>query len=206
MKMHMPGVLPFSTNNAALAFALYSAGIPFADPRKPCRNIYSAEILFRIGGGEKDDDGNVTRPSRYAGMSLENAASIAFSEFEKGRIEYIFQRTKGISRLCEAFAAQEREFKEKDIIGSELIAEIMKKIADGTLLQQEGLVRLACVNLKMRTAFMGQWRKQVPMIKIDNPGKVRTINLPGGGRREIHPGFKIISINMSEAKRKHIGL
>jgi hypothetical protein len=201
-----PGFSPFVTSNAALAFALYSAGVPFMDPRHPCRNIYTEESVFRIGGGRKDDDGNVIRASRYAGLSFEAAIEQAFSENKKGHVEYYFQRPKGLKKLCEAFAAQEREFNEKDVIGAELLAGIMNKIADGTITQQEGLLRLACVNLKMRSAFMDLWKKQIPMARIDNPGKVVSRKLPGGGRRDIHPGFKIVNINLSEQKRKQIGL
>jgi hypothetical protein len=212
-----PGATPFVTSNAALAFALYSAGIPFADPRKPCRNIYSEEIVFRIGGGKKDGDGHVIKSSRYAGMPFEDAVNRAFSEDKKGHVEFLFDHPKGLTKLCAAFADQEREFKEKDIVGSVLLSDIMTKIANGTVSQQEGLLRLACVNLKMRPEFMDLWKKQVPMIKIDNRGKIVrrktsvTVQTKDGPRKlpadgHFHPGFKIININLSEKKRKHIGL
>jgi hypothetical protein len=201
-----PGTATFQTSNAALAFALHKAGIPFLDPRKPCRNWYSAEMLFRIGGGEKDDDGNVTRSSRYAGMSFEDAAAQAFSDGEKGHVDYLFQHPNGLTKLCAAFADQERQIKEKDIVGIVLLDEIRKKVAEGRMSQQEAMVRSTCIDLKLRGAFLNQWKKQVPMIRIDNPGKVVSEKLPGGGRRDSHPGFKVININLSEKKRKHIGL
>lgn len=212
-----PGPAGFITSNASLALALHKAGVPFADPRKPCRNWYSAEILFRIGGGQKDDDGNVIRSSRYAGMSLEDAAAQAFEEGEKGHVDFVFQHPKGLSKLCAAYADQEREIKEKDVIGVELLDEISKRVADGTMSPQEGKIRSTCVDQKMRGPFMNQWRNQVPMIKIDNPGRVTTHkttvtvrtkdglqNVPATGH--VHPGFKLVNLNLSEKKRKHIGL
>lgn len=181
---------PFSTSNASLAYALYKAEVPFADPRRPCFNLYDAEILKRLG---------------YTGLTLEEAAQTAFDRRQKGNILYLFERTTKLSRLLKAYAAQEKEFTENDVIGTELISKIKESIAAKTISEEEGKLRLACVDQKMQSEFKTMWKKEIPMIKVDNPGKPVTRHTDNGTIVS-HPGFKIISLNLSEKKRRHINL
>lgn len=210
-----PKSVPWSTSNAMLAFCLRIAGIPLHNNLRPCVNIYDAEMLFIMGGGEKDGKGAVVRKSRYSGMSLEDAANRAFVEGKKGHVTFQFKPVKGIGRLSKVFAAQEAEINatDKNIDVAEFMLGIMQKIAGGEMPQDEGLVRIACVNLKLRGAFMNAWKQMVPRIRIPNEGQERhfktSVNrrgrtIPADGVE--YPGAKIISLDLSEEKRKHLKL
>lgn len=184
---------PFSTSNAILAFCLRIAGVPPADQNRPCFNLYDVEILKRLG---------------YTGKTIEDGARQAMTEGKKGHVEYQFQRTKQLGALCKAFAAQEAEITADgpEIDVAEFMRGIMEKLDGGQMTPAEGLVRIGCVVLKLRGAFLNAWKNVDPVIRIDNPGKALTRPNGNGERVVVHPGFKIISLNASQERKEHLGV
>ena len=214
-----PAGLPFNTDNFMLAFCLRIAGVPLFNPKRPCFNAYDPNILFKIGGGAKDPHGNVTRKSRYSGMTIENAVKAAIADDQMGHVEFQFQRTKNLSKLCKAFFNQEKQInaKGKDIDVAEFMAEIMKKVAAGEMDIAEAIVRVGCVNLKLRGSFMSQWKRVEPLIRIPNPGEVQTRQGTGAVVRrhgvlmkdcgaDEYPGYKLLSLNASAQTRERLGV
>ncbi len=205
MKSINPNTVPIGITNAVQAFALDLAGIPM--DTQPCVNLYSSEILFALGGGKKDDHGNVTRPSRYAGMILEDAALKAFEEGEPGSVHYRFQRSQELGELCKSFSDQEAKIKLGMTVNTtKTIQEIIDALTAGTMERGEATVRLVCTIVKMYVTFKRQWEQVAPLIKIPNPGKTASTPTPGGGRIDSSPGFRVVSLNASPKLRKKAGL
>jgi hypothetical protein len=180
--------MPFSTTDAILAFSLYMAGVPFADERRPCINIYDEDILRRMG---------------FVGVELFEAAGVAFNKKKKGHVEYALRRTPDLRRLLNVYTDQVRELNEAEGGPVDLIKRIMAESAGDNMPLDEALLRLACINAKMKTQFMNLWQKRDPIIRIRRQGATETTELADGRTRVRKPGFVLVNLHASEkTKRK----
>jgi hypothetical protein len=205
--------LPFCTTDAVLANCLRIAGIK-ETPWSP-RNFYDEEILFTAGGGIKKTDGTIIRRSRFAGLSVLEAAKKAWSEKTKGRVEYHFEHSPEIESFCKAYADQTKQIKESDGDASDAIREIMRRAAgrldetnpaDRIIDEREALLRILCVALKLRIEYVNRWKAVAPTLHVRNPGAVKTESAADGRRREIHPGGKFVSLDASEETMRKLKL
>jgi len=176
-----PASLPFSTRDAILAFSLYFSGESLLD----VSNQYNAEILRRFG---------------YSGLTLEAAAKRAWAEKKKGDVVYYFARSDQLQLRLREYGEQKKEIVDLNIEAQECVAQLATKYKGAEL-----LLRLACVIRTVNADFLSLWQKVVPLLRIDNPGEVQWREGPNGkiGR---HPGFKLISLNASEATKAHLKL
>lgn len=215
-----PNEVPYGISNAALAFALDLAGVPPAVPS--CINLYDPDMLFRIGGGEKDGQGNVTQPSRFAGNGVDAviaAAKAAVAEEQKGSVNYRFQRPPRLGPLCKAYSDQETKLKDGDTVNTcEMADEILSKLLAGSIKKDEAIVRMVCLIGKTNKPFKDQWKYVTPTIRLDNAGdtkefattartrdaKGNVITVPAKGIKR--PGWKIFSADISEETKKKLGL
>lgn len=212
------GDQPFSTSEKILAFCLYMAGCQFLGDQ-PCINLYDADILFKIGGGQRDPvTKEVTKPSRFSGMNPWDAAQAAWKEKAEGHVEFQFVLTQECHDLIKAYRDQREKMEASEAKGSEMVAEIMTGAVAGAILPPEAILRLTCVAVKMRPEFLNLWKQVVPMLHVpvkgksttfqttaqtrDRSGSVKTV--PATGVRS--PGYKRISLNASEKMRKDMGL
>lgn len=198
-----PGEQPFSTSEAILAYCLYLAGCEFCDDRQPCTNLFDAEILAKLG---------------YRGEKLFEAANQAWHQKAKGHVQFHFKLTPRVADLIRAYREQEKEIRSSDGKASDMIATIQKHGTSGAILPDEILLRIACVILKTRGEFMNLFKQMVPLLRVPVEGKAKHFDttatrLNDKGRRETveakgvqKPGFKVISLNLSEQKRKDMKL
>jgi hypothetical protein len=172
--------VPFTTDNAMLAFCLRLAGVPTAHPH--CVNIYNAEILKRLG---------------YSGRSLEDATREAVAAGKKGNVRFQFKRVKGLSKLTKAFAAREKEITAEG--QNEDVSAFVARFVESA----EDRVGLGCVILKLRGGYMNQWKNVEPLIQIMNVGDSTTRNT-AHGKVTSHPGFRLVNLNASQETREHL--
>lgn len=78
----MGELLPFRTSNFILVHSLHVAGIPWADPTRPCENIYNDDILKNLGFSTPEE---------------------AFSAGVKGEVFYAFERVPQLEVALKAF-------------------------------------------------------------------------------------------------------
>lgn len=204
-KRFAPGVgLPFVTSDAILAQCLRIAGVP-ETPWSP-RNIYDEEILFKAGGGIKDDQGIVTRKSRFAGLSIIAAAIAAWKSqpSTKGRVEYHFEHTPEIAYLVAAYRDQEKIVKEAEGDAGEAIREIMRlaagRLNEGEKImdEREALLRLLCVALKTRIQYVNRWKTVVPILHVRGD-RAKSIENHGNHKIERHTlNDKFVPLNASD--------
>lgn len=185
--------LPFSTSDAILAFSLCMAGVPFADERRPCLNIYDEEILNKLGFGGRS-------------LTLKEAAELALKRKKKGHVEYAFARTPDLRRLLKVYSEQQKELATGTGTAAEVTKRILLSFVDNKVGLDEVLIRLACINAKMKTQFMSLWQKVDPIIRVWNKGKNQIINNPDGSTTVRHPGFKLVHLHASEETRKKLKL
>lgn len=212
------GEMPFHTDEALLALCLITAGCEPFDPAAPCVNVLDAEIIFKLGGGQRDPQTKeVTRPSRFAGMTPWDAAQQVWKEGGKGDVRYSIKLTSRCSELIKAYRNQEQELKTSDKSSGEVILEIMEYAKAGAMMLDEAILRITCVNLKTRIDFVNHWKKMVPLLRVQRKGKSRTMQTTAMGKdgkgrpcqvpatRIIGPGFDAISLNAGEELRKQMG-
>lgn len=212
------GSQPFSTNEKILAFCLYLSGCEFLSAQ-PCINLYDADILFKIGGGQRDPKTKeITKPSRFAGMSLWDAAQKAWEERAEGHVEYQFLLTQQCHDLVRAYRDQREQMKADEGKGSDMAMKLIHSAMSGSMLPAEVVLRLTCLAVKLRPEFLMLWQNAVPMLhvplqgksetfettarRVDRQGSTRTV--PATGVRT--PGYKRISLNAGEKLRKEMGL
>lgn len=186
--------LPFSTTDAILAQCLRVAGVPEC-PWSP-KNVYSEEIVFRAGRGQKSAAGEVTRRSRYAGMPLLEAARKCHKDGNRGRVEYHFERVVQLAPLLEAYSDQQAiiQAEGKDQTPDDAICEVMRKAAAREMDEREALLRIMCLVLKTRTAFVNRWKEATPELFIPNEGDVKT----GGPNTQTFPGGNLLPLYASD--------
>lgn len=189
--------LPFSTTDAILAQCLRIAGVP-ETPWSP-RHIYNEEILFKTGGGVKDESGNVIRKSRFAGLSIFEAAKAAWGAPRtargavptKGRIEYHFEHTSETAYLVAAYRDQEKIVNESQGDAGDFIREIMRlaagrlKAEEVIMDEREALLRIMCIALKTRIQYVNRWKETVPILHVKTKRKT-TSETHGSHRTERH--------------------
>lgn len=203
MKTIKPNSIPIGVSNAVQAFALDLAGAAEATPHTT--NLYSKEILFALGGGQKDEHGEVTRPSKYAGMSLEEAAIAAHAAGEKGSIHYRFVRSAEFGKLCKAFHDQEKKLKTGETIDTTaMIDAIMEALAGGEMQRAEAVVRLVTVILKTYISYKNSPMDRAPEVKYPGKGNATSRDTSDGGKIVTLPGFKVIPVNASAETRKKL--
>lgn len=188
----------FSTSEGLLAFCLYLAGCEFSDPRNPCFHIYNPEILSGLG---------------FKGEKAWDAAQEAWKKKLRGHVEWSFPLTGRTHELIKAYRDQREQMEKSEGKASDMVLEIMKSAAAGAMLPDEAVLRIACVNLVIRTEFMNMWKEVVPLLKIPEKGKARrfdtTITLPDSrvvpAKGVEKPGYRLISLNASEETKRKLG-
>lgn len=189
----MHSVSPFHTTDAVLAFSLYLAGIPFYDDTRPCINIYDESILKRLG---------------FVGLELEDAVRRAVAKKKKGHVEYAFQRTPALPMLLKAYQEQETMLKNDSGTAVEVVHRLLKSLTTETEVSPFTIIRLACIVLKMRIKFVSLWQDIVPLIRVHNEGESTTIeeDAETGRVRRRFPGFRLVSLNASQATKDKLKL
>lgn len=216
-KQTQPGDIPIGISNAVQAFALDLAGVLPGQPA--VRNLYTADNLFDIGGGRKDEKGNITQDSRFKGMDIFDAARQAFGSGKAGKVDYLFQRDPMLGELCRAFSEQEEQVKTGATVNvTEVVQEITAAMAGGTMGQREGIVRLSVVILKTYITFKNQWKGRAPSVVIPNKGQTKNFETTAqttdaqGNKKSVpakgvsSPGFKVVSLNASKETRERLKL
>ena len=215
--------LPFKTQDAILANCLRAAG--FAETMLSPLNLFDADILFRVGGGSKDKDGKVTKPSRYAGLNIVEAARRAHKEGQRGRVEYHFTHNPEIPKFCRIYTEQCQEIEhgenKEDASGKlqDLIRKAGKQEKESSefpgprgscfpdsLDPREVLMRVLCIALKLRIEFVNRWKKQTPYLVIRSDATASTQRLPDGGKLESIPGGSLVPITAPDQTFKNLGL
>jgi hypothetical protein len=143
-KIHGSGELPFTTGNAALAFCLYIAGIPFQDDDQPLTNTYSAEILHKLG---------------YEKTPIEEAVKLAFAAGKKGHIEYGFKRALRIGEAMQGFKDAEKTIKDSETNCAVLVQDFIRGHARGLLSLPEALSAASAVTLKRWRDELKHWEQ-----------------------------------------------
>lgn len=172
--------LPFKTTDAILAQCLRSAGLK--ETSLSPRNVYDADIVFRAGGGQKDKAGNVTRPSRFAGMDIFDAAKQLHQAGVRGRVEYHFEHPgKLLTIFLEAYKDQVKKIKEGTGDAAEAILEIMRLAAgrleegEKVMDEREAVLRILCIALKLRIEFVNRWKDPATcVLEFRDSGEIRT--------------------------------
>lgn len=197
-----PGQQIFGTQEGSLAYCLYIAGCQMADPSQICKHIYTPEILAGLG---------------FQGSPLWGAAQVAWKNKSRGHVEFSFVLTARTGELIKAYRDQRKELEESDAKASDLVLKIAQQFASGAMLSDEMLLRVACVNLKIRSAFMNAYKDVIPLLKIPDKGKTEkfettatgrdakgnSITVPAHGVKK--PGYKLISLNASEETKRKLG-
>ena len=204
MKRIKPADAGYKTTNAILAYCLHLAGVPWLDDRHPVMVLYSAAILR----GFTNTEGKPI----YQGWEFEKAVVDAHKKGRRGHVQYKFQQTPRLKRLLKEYTAQSARLESETGYVHEIVHDLIAQFPE--LEPDVAMMRLACIMLKSRLAFMELWTHQVPCMLIPNEGEVERIdegvqNVNGELRRVIreeHPGFKIMSTNASKSTREHLGL
>lgn len=182
----------FKTQEAILAFCLDIAGCEFLDTNQPCVNLYDEEILSKLS---------------YRGKKVWDAAQEAWRDVKKGHVEYVLKMTPRLLDLIKAYRDQCAELERAGGNATTIFLGLMGSWKAGAIMDDEAMLRIACVNLKTRGDFMNIWKKMVPVLRVPVVGKTRT--MPGAKTGEqivSKPGYIIVSLNASEATRKGAGL
>ena len=164
----------FDTSNKVLALCLSTCGVPWLDPRKPCTNEYTPELLA-AGGFAKIDD--------------------AIAAGVPGKVTYFFERTDSLGAILKAFDEQQEANKAAKFAGG---------VGAELDIEPEVAVRVACQTLKNRPDFYKIWRQMIPDLRIENAGKPRRRKNADGSTTITVPGCRIASQNASEETLKHL--
>lgn len=197
----------FDTRESLLALCLILAGAEPAEETQPAFNLFDEEILFKIGGGMKDErTGEITRPSRFSGMTLEAAANQAWQEKARGDVGHILKMSPRLSALSQAYHDQCKQIEKLDGNAQSLIVKIIAQHELGGILQDEMILRIACVILKTRGSFMNVWKEMVPILRVPDKGKTKNLSSREGEHVRQKPGFRVVSLNISDEHKKGMGL
>jgi hypothetical protein len=187
---------PFETQDAILACCLHMAGVPFFEEKTdtetfpvPCINVYDEEILKKL--------------LNCTGMTIEDATKRAFESGKKGSVKYLFKLTPDLSQLCAAYRDEAAHVENAEGSAALRLVFHMEQCAKGGASVPETLLRVACVILKMRSKFMNLWKETQPLIRIKMTGP-NEIHQAGKSHIVSTPGFKVMSLNLSEKHRKQL--
>ncbi len=179
--------IPFRTDDAILAFALYIAGVPFF---RPPTNSFTEIQLKRLGLG---------------GISVLDAAKAAWKRKDRGSVEYWFEKTPELPHFLKAYKDQCEVIDRKEAEdGGEHLRGIMAKAANVPVQidEREALLRIAVVVLKGRIPFVNQWKDSVPFLKLPEAGETKDL----GNDTTQFPGFKLVPVNSSPEQLAKLGL
>jgi hypothetical protein len=140
MKVYQSADLPLRTHNVALAFALYIAGIPFADEKKPLVNIYDADILRGLG---------------YEG-NIEASACQARIDGKRGAVEYGFAKNYDLGPVMQAFDRYKPVDPERDC-APVLFSELCQHLSNGELSLTMALAAGSRIVLRRWRAELDEW-------------------------------------------------
>lgn len=157
-KIYGAGELPLTTGNAALAFCLYIAGIPFQDDQQPLANVYDAEILRKLG---------------YTRTPIEEAVGLAFAAGHRGKVEYGFKRAARIGEAQEGFANAQKTVGLSSDPGATLVGKIIQEHAAGLLSLPEAMAGASCVTLKRWRDELKQWEHKKEFTLQRNKNEVQ---------------------------------
>jgi hypothetical protein len=143
-KIYTSGDMPLNTSNAALAFCLYIAGIPFLDEKQPLTQTFDAEILRKMG---------------YKNTPIEKAVQLAFTAKQKGHVEYGFKRELRIGEAFGGFKLMESMI-DSDAPAIELVRTMMERHAAGLLSKWEAISGATCAILKRWREELKVWEQQ----------------------------------------------
>ncbi len=132
---------PYHTGNAALAFSLYIAGIPFADRENPLTNSYDAKILRGLG---------------YEG-EIEEAAAKAFADGKKGEVEYGFAQTLKLGDAIEGFDHAQSLATGSEDQAAIIVSRALENLAGGRVSQTATLSHAAGIVLKRWRTELAEW-------------------------------------------------
>lgn len=178
---------PFDTANAALAFALYQAGVEFQDASQPVFTVYSEAGLKAKG---------------YTGGTIRQLAQRAFDEHVKGNTRYVFKPDSDVRELAAAYDDQRKALE----TGTGTGAQVIQSLQTDGLPYREYIVRLTCTMLYMRREFERLWRNYDPYVKIEHGGGKRVEKMPDGGTKEHLPGFDLVPLHATAEHLKKMGL
>jgi hypothetical protein len=181
---------PFVTQNVKLAFAIYSAGVPFY--KTPLVNTYTASKLKELG---------------YTGQPIEEAARDAFSKNKAGHVAYSFNRTAELKSIIEAFDHAQKQVDSDELFDfAESLGRIITEFETGDITRAQFIAKNIALTLDARKAFLGLWRTHTPMIRVNKAGSPVTRDGANGGKVVTHPGYIEYSLNASPETRQRLGL
>lgn len=157
-KIYGSGELPITTSNAALAFCLYIAGIPFQDDQQPLSNVYDAEMLRKLG---------------YERTPIEEAVGLAFAAGHKGHVEYGFKRALRIGEALEGFKNAQKEVEISSASGGAIVSQIIKGHAGGLLSLPEAMAGASCITLKRWREELKHWEQKKAFALQRNKNEVQ---------------------------------
>ena len=180
--------VPFKTDDAILAQCLVNAGVP--EWQTPT-NCYDEAILRGLG---------------FRGLTLDEAAKAAWQQKKRGHVDYYFERTPELDHFIKSYREQVAEIESKDAdkdAGAALRAIIARATApENPMDEREALLRITCINLKLRVAFVNRWKELTPFLRIQEAGSAQET----GENTTRHPGFKLIPLTLSAERKAKIGL
>lgn len=201
MQLHEP--VPFRTNDAVLAFCLYLAGIP----------------EFRAPTSTYDEGMLLARGYEGSGLTPEEAAKQEFAKKKRGHVEYWFQNTDMCKALQGIYREQQAEIANADEDPKDagaVIRQIIAKVAGRDAVtnkpteemdELEGIVRIACLVLKARIAYVERSNaKDAAFLKINLQGESKAERNPDGSVTMIEPGFKWYPIFGSDELKRQLGV
>lgn len=181
----------FDTREALLALSLSLAGCEPLDATQPCFNLFDEDILAKLG---------------YRGEKLFPSALEAWEQKEKGDVGYVFKMSPRLPELIKAYRDQCKQIDELDGPAQILIVKIFAQHELGGILQDEMILRVACVILKTRGQYVNLWKQMVPLLRVPIAGKSKNISTVAGEGLVKKPGFQVVSLNISEEHRKAMRL
>lgn len=184
----MHEAVPFRTDDAILAQCLVNAGVP--EWQTPTTS-YDESILRGLG---------------YEGTPLLEAARLACKKKQRGHVDYYFERAPELDHFVKAYRDQEAKInsKDEDTDAGAALREIMAAAAatESPMDEREALLRITCINLKCRVAFVNRWKDYPPFLRLNDKGDEQPI---GGGVVKF-PGFKLVPINSTPEQLAKLGL
>lgn len=188
--------VPFSTQNAILAFALENAGIP---QFRPPTNSFTDEALQNLYRGR--------------GLSLIESLRDAWKRKIRGEVRYWFEKTDELQHFLAAYNDQQAivDDPKEQRDGGQMVRELMARAAGrdpvtnesiDPMDEREALLRITCVLLKGRAVYLDLWKNLPPRMLFKRDGAIQNV----GENRTKHPGFTEIGADFSDERLKELGL
>lgn len=175
----------YQTRNTALALALHTAGVPWAqageDSLPPILNIYDAQLL---------------RDRGYKGLALEAAAQHAVEHGVSGHVVYQFQRCTLLEQVIKGFDAQNK---------------VIREAQDGPtpttmMITPEELGAIAAQLLHNRKALLESWRTAPAFLALSGPVRTSKETTEKGEATFLVGSFQVVPLNASPETRSALGI